>query len=1086
MRINRGNARRHLESGEIGRLFVDELGWDRASGAYPVVLDGLTVNARSIAEKRGFRAFVVETPASIGVIPIAARRLVRDRLATHARENLIVFMSADRSNQIWQWTRREIGKPIALREHVYMVGQSGEALLQRLDHLVVGLDEEEGLTILDVANRARLAFDSDRPSRRFYDRFTSEHEAFLRQIRGISGEANRSWYASIILNRLMFVYFIQQKGFLDGDRRYLRSRLEMVQREQGPNQFHRFYRHFLLRLFFDGLGRREDERPQDIRVLIGDVPYLNGGMFIPHALEEGNEIAIPDAAFESILSFFEEFTWHLDDRPVAQDNEINPDVLGYIFERYINQKAKGAYYTKEDVTEYIARSTVVPRILDMVQRQVPNAFQGEASVWRHLRADPTRYILPSMKVGEDADLPEELIIDAAGVITATDDSAAFEASAPHALPRETWMAVADRRRRLNEIHEDLTAGRVRSSDTLVSLNLDLRQFAQDVVERADDPSLLDAFHRALKSISVLDPTCGSGAFLFAVLNVLEPIYEAVLDRMQAFADDAARTGWTWNQDVRDRFDAALTEANGHRNRKYFIYRTIVVNNLFGVDIMDEAVEICKLRLFLKLASQLEERDQIEPLPDIDFNVRAGNALVGYTQRPSQAAVGLDLTQTRDTLEDQARMLDGLFARYRETQFGDRREAAALKADIVTRIATLDDTLNRSLGERYSARTATQLRDWKASHQPFHWWAAFYDRMNLGGFDVIVGNPPYIESAKVRREYTVLDIETERASDIYAWVMERSTQLLAPGGRSGMIVPLSLTFSSRFTTLRTVLGREYAANWYSSFGRIPSALFNYDVRVRNTIHLGRKRIAGEADTENLSGRLHRWFEEERPFLFETLAFTPFTPAMWDGLVPKVHTPGLISLFEGARRTRTPTIETMTRSSATAHSLYFKKSAYNWLNFCVDMPPCYDRNGALIPHTEFGQVHFNSREERDLAFLLLNGKWQFANWYMVGDDFHVTIGMFEGLPMAISRLSPQQRRTALALVPELNRAMEQAISFKLNAGKRVGNYNLARCRHVTDISDRIFGEAFGWMDAWPEIELLYAQAVKTTYADLEDDE
>ena len=72
----------------------------------------------------------------------------------------------------------------------------------------------------------------------------------------------------------------------------------------------------------------------------------------------------------------------------------------------------------------------------------------------------------------------------------------------------------------------------------------------------------------------------------------------------------------------------------HPNRRYFVYKSIILNNLFGVDIMEEAVEICKLRLFLKLAAQVDPDSShdnlgIEPLPDIDFNIRAGNTLVGY-------------------------------------------------------------------------------------------------------------------------------------------------------------------------------------------------------------------------------------------------------------------------------------------------------------------------------------------------------------------------------------------------------------------------------------------------------------------------
>ena len=91
------------------------------------------------------------------------------------------------------------------------------------------------------------------------------------------------------------------------------------------------------------------------------MPYLNGGLFLRHQIEEANGgIDIPDAAFEAVFAFFDRYQWHLDDRPLRSDNEINPDVLGYIFEKYINQKQMGAYYTNEDITEYIPKNTIIP------------------------------------------------------------------------------------------------------------------------------------------------------------------------------------------------------------------------------------------------------------------------------------------------------------------------------------------------------------------------------------------------------------------------------------------------------------------------------------------------------------------------------------------------------------------------------------------------------------------------------------------------------------------------------------------------------------------------------------------------------
>ena len=165
------------------------------------------------------------------------------------------LVDSGRTRQVWQWVRRERGQSTAVREHRYFAGQTGENLAQRLATLFVSFDEEETLTGVDVTARAAQAFDVDRVTKKFYDQFKTQHAAFLQSIAGIGDEDDRSWYASLMLNRLMFTYFIQKKGFLAGDSDYLRNRLRMVRERQGEGQFHSFYRSFLLRLFHEGLGK---------------------------------------------------------------------------------------------------------------------------------------------------------------------------------------------------------------------------------------------------------------------------------------------------------------------------------------------------------------------------------------------------------------------------------------------------------------------------------------------------------------------------------------------------------------------------------------------------------------------------------------------------------------------------------------------------------------------------------------------------------------------------------------------------------------------------------------------------------------
>ena len=162
--------------------------------------------------------------------------------------------------------------------------------------------------------------------------------------------------------------------------------------------------------------------------------------------------------------------------------------------------------------------------------------------------------------------------------------------------------------------------------------------------------------------------------------------------------------------------------------------------------------------------------------------------------------------------------------------------------------------------------------------------------------MVLGNPPYISSANVPKLYTARGYATGQCPDIYGWIMERGACLISENGRFGMIVPLSLTFSGGFQSLRNLLFERFGSNWFSSFARIPAALFSAEVRVRNTIHLGSRTGQKRAYTTST----HRWFEEARPHLVQKLQYAEFSPQLWDGLIPKLSHQKLLSRLEKAKR------------------------------------------------------------------------------------------------------------------------------------------------------------------------------------------
>jgi hypothetical protein len=389
------------------------------------------------------------------------------------------------------------------------------------------------------------------------------------------------------------------------------------------------------------------------------------------------------------------------------------------------------------------------------------------------------------------------------------------------------------------------------------------------------------------------------------------------------------------------------------------------------------------------------------------------------------------------------------------------------------VADCRANLLRLLSDGASSPELTNIRCGNAL-TPAFWQQTFPAIQKAGGFDVVIGNPPYLTAE--RQAVTPAEFHTAGCPDIYAWILERSAALLKPGGRSGMIVPLSLAFSRAFQTCRELLFASYETNWFSAFGRIPSALFDFDIRVRNVIHLGH-RAALDAPRLAYSTRLHRWYDEARPQLFPLLHYVPFRAECWQGRVPLLNSAKLAAALEARLATTTARLGDSLSRTPTPHVLWYKKTAYNWLTFCRRLPPCFDAEGQPSPQTQFDMLFFPTAWQRDLALLLLNGKLAFAYWSVVGDDFHVARWMFGGFPIDLRAVPLSVRRSLLPLVPRLERAMHRATAFKRNAGKRVGTYNLARCRKLTDVSDRLFAEWLGWQEIWPEVELLVARQVKT---------
>ena len=998
MPVSIEELRSQLQAFDFPRLFVEGLGWDHyVTEPFVVRINERDYTLNPIAEKAGFAVYECDSSVDNNVPQYPVRRKIESEVAKRTFEHLIIFTDPGHKAQVWQWVRRETGKPAACREYPFPAGQTD--LLQRLQQLAFTLeDEATGIVVSDVTGRVRPAFDVEKVTKRFYDRFSTELTAFGGFIDGITAQGDRDWYASLMLNRMMFIYFVQKQGFLDDDTDYLRNRLSMVRNQSGGGRFQQFYRIFLLRLFHEGLGRREADRAPDLAVLLGKVPFLNGGLFDQHELERGNpDISIPDEAFEQVFDFFDGYRWHLDERPGREDNEINPDVLGYIFEKYVNQKQMGAYYTKEDITGYISRNTVIPFLFDAARKECPVAFGPDGGVWRLLRDDPDRYIYAAVGHGiawnerEDPkrlEAPSDLPEDIAAGINDISQRGGWNTPAPedYALPTETWREVTARRTRYEEVRAKLASGEVQEINDLITLNLDVERFARDVIAQSEGPELLRAFWHALygnrerseTGISVLDPTCGSGAFLFAALNVLEPLYTACLEGMRGFLDDAKRSERKRSPEHLGDFRLILEQVEKHPSERYFILKSIVLNNLYGVDIEEAAVEICKLRLFLKLVAQLESYDQIEPLPDIDFNVRAGNTLVGFTSLEAvrQAMTVMPNGQHRqvfpedqealDRINEEAEIASAAFNQFRwqQTMLGGEVTSKDKQA-LRDRLRSLDDELDLHLAREYGVDPSkpTAYSAWRASHQPFHWFVEFYGIMDKGGFDVVIGNPPYVEYSKVKGLYSVRGMVTEECGNLYAMMMERSLTILSDG-RFGIIVPVSGACTDGFAPLRSSLAGA-GDMVVSHFNDRPSRLFDGIEHCRLSIYL---LNVGSSARRVFSTAYNKWQAIERDTLFQRLTFIETTGTGSNGLLPKFGHPLEMSILRKFHRTPS-TLNTPAKGSG-QESIFYTRKLSSFVQILDFVPVIYDTAGKLRKPSELKEIKFDSQVNRGAVLAFLN--------------------------------------------------------------------------------------------------------------------
>ena len=1058
----------YISESNFQELFIREMGWNNPKGQtrFDLVIEDVTYNFEQIAERSGFQVLTCQ----VGEIPSSAMvKKIDTRLRRQANDYICIFYIQGTEHHLWVAPVKKVEKrDVVLVE--YDSAEKAGFLLEKADNLSFALDEVT--TIMDVKERVQGAFivNSEKITNDFYKGFRKEHSNFAKFISGIDDHIidlkdnrNKQWYTSVMLNRLMFCYFIQKKGFLDNNRNYLREKLEQVQREQGDDKFYTFYRGFLLSLFHDGLNTPRHE--QDFVSKYGRIPYLNGGMFDTHELETRfPEIDIRDEAFESLFAFFDQWHWHLDDRLTANGKDINPDVLGYIFEQYINDRAQmGAYYTKEDITEFISRNTIVPFLLDATRQADEKPFRPDGAVWQFLRESGDTYIFDAVKKGHDVPLPDYI---SEGIDTTQPNllerRSRWNERTPDewALPTEIWRETVERRQRYQSVLQKIEQGEIAEVNDLITYNLDIRQFILDFLSRTDNHKFVLHFYHALQRVTILDPTCGSGAFLFAALNILEPLYETCIARMQ-----------DWQAQNHNLFKDELQEltAKYGNNQRYFIYKSIILRNLYGVDIMVEATEIAKLRLFLKMVAVVDvnPRDPnlgLEPLPDIDFNIRCGNTLVGYaTERELQEGVQYADLFARQEFEqrvkDEMQKVSKAYDMFKQVQLSGQVSLDSYKTakrELTLRLKSLNMLLNKNMHK--ATAPGMGFDDWKASHLPFHWLAEYYDIIQgNGGFDVIIGNPPYVVYNDRTFDYKVVDYKTKDCGDLYAFVIERSLRISANKRAVGMIVPISIVSTDGFLPLRNLMNHSELELWYSNYSMRPGKLFE-GVEKHLSIFIG---VSNESIIH--STRYHRWYTEERKNLFTLMSYTVLPPNVLEiGSIPKAGNSLGVDILTKLSKNR---CMSFSANSNGGFPLYHTRKLRYFVQFLDKAPIIYNEDGSLRVTSELKSINYDSDEKRYGAIAVYLSTLFF--WYFIAhsDCRNLNKREVDAFPF---NLSDYEHITYLShLGKEIIKNLQDNSTFLEATYKKYGKLSMQTfsprlSKGIADNIDKLLANHYGFTD------------------------
>lgn len=556
-------------------------------------------------------------------------------------------------------------------------------------------------------------------------------------------------YIKKMMGRIVFLYFLQSKGWLAGNLHYMHDLFYDASDEVKGD----FLDKVLEPMFFGLLNTRPEDRSSAPLVNgVGvkyipnadEIPYLNGGLFQQEKIDEVDS-CFPAGMFQSLFDFFDSYNFTIDENdPNDAEVGVDPEMLGKIFENLLeDNKDKGAFYTPKEIVRYMCQESL------------------------------TAYLQTGI---EDAEVKEHI----ANFVKTNDVEKLGGASS------ELAMSI--------------------------------------------DQKLID--------VKICDPAIGSGAFPMGLLRELYACRKSI----EIFEEDNAAD----------------------------IKRHIIQNNIYGVDIEKGAVDIARLRFWLALI--IDEKEPM-PLPNLDFKIMQGNSLL-----ESYKGVDLDVTSKKlKTGKDTKKTRGVLSLGFEETDV-----QKTIQDLVKSYFSITDHTLRAQRRQQIDKYVKDYIKVCaEGNHevqdavdeleipndQFFLWHTYFADVFEKGGFDIVIGNPPYGVSIKDDyRKAVVASWGNVPDYEIYYYFIVLAAPLLKEKGIMSYIIPNTFLFNTFAKHFREMLVEKWNVLEILDCTKFP--IFESAV-VRNAINLFQKdsdgsKQVGYRNTANVTS-YSDLLEREREFM-----------------------------------------------------------------------------------------------------------------------------------------------------------------------------------------------------------------------------